>query len=1034
MKVKEHSLIILSLFLMLFVCIGSVSALENQIDDISENEVIGISESPELLTAGASDDAEGMLCDENVISSDNSEGYLNVASPDNGTFKALQEKINNAQAGDIIVLENDYANNDGFDTDGISISKAITIDGNGYAIDALLNGSAFQINSSGVTIQNIVFKNNYNDQYGGAVYWIGDGGLLTNCSFFNCSANCSGGALYCEGADFVLGNCSFFNCSASFDGVYGGGAVYLLGEHAILGNCSFSNCSAGLGGAVYFNSDGGILGNCSFSNCSAFAGAVSFFGDYGVLDDCSFDLCSGSFGAGGVNWQGAGGVLDNCSFVNCSSGCEGGAVAWEADDGVLTNCSFINCTSRSTIHPAYGGAVFWCNDGGALANCSFIHCSADSFGGAVCWMQYGGVLGNCSFVNCSAGDYGGAVAWDLDGSVGAVLGNCSFVNCFANYGGGIYIDGGVLGNCSFADCIGNYDGGAIYLCGDEGVLDNCSFVSCFAGRYGGAVYWDGANGVLGNCSFTGCRASFDGDYGGGAVYWDDIGGILANSSFVNCSVDYDGGAVYWNAADGVLGNCAFVNCSASQGSAVYSSGEDIVSIENNWWASNNPDWDRLIFGLGAPSSYAVLTGFADKETIETKSKAVLSYEFVNENNDTLFIPLRPIELSATGGKLDNASGYVGNDLFTTGFSSNETGDFNITASVDNQKIIIKVTVSFKAINVDAPDVEKYYGGNERFVVNVTDYMGNPLENKSVSIVLNGATYNRTTDANGTASIGLNLNSGVYNVTTTVDNITVDSTVTVKSTVNGTDIVKVFRNATAFYATFLDSEGNCLANGTMITFNINGVFYNRTVGENGLAKLNINLEQGNYVITSMNTITGENAANNVTVIARLVENRDIVKYYRNASQYTVKVLGDDGSPVGAGETVKFNINGVFYERETNESGIAKLNINLQPGDYVITAEYKNCRISNNITVLLVLSAENLTKNYGTKDQFVATLVDGQGSPYANQTVTFNINGVFYNRTTDSSGQAKLNINLMPGEYIITSSYNGTNVANTVTVKS
>ena len=71
-------------------------------------------------------------------------------------------------------------------------------------------------------------------------------------------------------------------------------------------------------------------------------------------------------------------------------------------------------------------------------------------------------------------------------------------------------------------------------------------------------------------------------------------------------------------------------------------------------------------------------------------------------------------------------------------------------------------------------------------------------------------------------------------------------------------------------------------------------------------------------------------------------------------------------------------------------------------------------------------------YGTKDQFVATLVDGQGKPYPKQTVTFNINGVFYNRVTESSGQAKLNINLMAGEYIITSTYNGCNIANKITI--
>ena len=337
------------------------------------------------------------------------------------------------------------------------------------------------------------------------------------------------------------------------------------------------------------------------------------------------------------------------------------------------------------------------------------------------------------------------------------------------------------------------------------------------------------------------------------------------------------------------------------------------------------------------------------------------------------------------------------------------------------------------IVVDAPDVEKYFKGSERFVVNVTDNKGNPISNKSVNITINGRSYIKTTDENGSASIALGLNSGTYNVTTIVDNETFDSVVSILPTVNGTDVVKVYKNGTQYYATFYDSEGNYLKNGTAVKFNINGVIYDRKVsGDKGLAKLNINLPEGEYVITAMNLETGENGVNNITVISKLIENKDITKYYRNATQYTVKVLGDDGNPVGAGENVTFNINGVFYTRTTNESGIAKLNLNLPPGDYVITAEYKGCKVSNNIKVLPVLSAEDITMKYRDGTKFVATLVDGQGKPYAEQTVQFNINGVLYNRVTDSSGQAKLNINLIAGQYIITSSYNGANIANTVTV--
>ena len=107
--------------------------------------------------------------------------------------------------------------------------------------------------------------------------------------------------------------------------------------------------------------------------------------------------------------------------------------------------------------------------------------------------------------------------------------------------------------------------------------------------------------------------------------------------------------------------------------------------------------------------------------------------------------------------------------------------------------------------------------------------------------------------------------------------------------------------------------------------------------------------GSYIITSMNTITGKNAANNVTVIPKMIENSDITKYYKNETQYTVKALGDDGKAAGAGETVTFNVNGVLYNRTTNESGIDKLNINLQPEEYIITSSYNCANVANTIKV-------------------------------------------------------------------------------------
>ena len=277
-------------------------------------------------------------------------------------------------------------------------------------------------------------------------------------------------------------------------------------------------------------------------------------------------------------------------------------------------------------------------------------------------------------------------------------------------------------------------------------------------------------------------------------------------------------------------------------------------------------------------------------------------------------------------------------------------------------------------------------------------------------------------------------SGIYADDKTI-NIVVENIIVINKndipTIIGNNITKIYKNDTQYYVTLFDVNNKTLAN-TTVTFHVNNAYYSRTTDFNGRAKLNINLNPGNYTITSENTVTREVITNMIIVLPNIVENRDLEKYCRNNSQYVVKILNGDGTPAKANETVTFNINGVFYNRTTNETGHAKLNINLNPGEYIITAEYKGCKVSNKIKVKSILSAEDLTKKYGTPDQFKAKLVDGEGNPLANTNVTFNINGVFYNRTTDSDGIAKLNIRLMPGEYIITSSYNECYISNKITV--
>ena len=254
-----------------------------------------------------------------------------------------------------------------------------------------------------------------------------------------------------------------------------------------------------------------------------------------------------------------------------------------------------------------------------------------------------------------------------------------------------------------------------------------------------------------------------------------------------------------------------------------------------------------------------------------------------------------------------------------------------------------------------------------------------------------------------------------------------------SSIVSDDLTKYYQNGSQFEATFFDKEGNPLANAE-ISFVINGIYYDRTTNDQGLAIISINLGPGSYEIISINNVTGEKVINSILVLSTIVDNENIVMYYKNGTKYTATVLDGNGNPL-AGVDVTFNINGVMYTRVTNEYGVASLNINLDPNTYIITVIGPDGLMrSNNVTVLpTIVDNENIVMYYKNGTKYTATVLDGNGNPLAGVDVTFNVNGVMYTCVSDDNGVASLNINLIPGKYIITViGPNGLMRSNTITV--
>ena len=355
---------------------------------------------------------------------------------------------------------------------------------------------------------------------------------------------------------------------------------------------------------------------------------------------------------------------------------------------------------------------------------------------------------------------------------------------------------------------------------------------------------------------------------------------------------------------------------------------------------------------------------------------------------------------------------------------------------EKQELKANFTVDInKKVNLNISDIVMIYKDGTRMIAVLTDYLGNPIANATLYFTINGKTYVKTTDDKGTASMGLNLVSKVYDATISYngsdkyDAVSKNITVTINPTIISEDLVKMYQNATRFYAKFTDSTGKALAN-SEVRFNIHGVFYTKTTNKDGVADLGIMLRPGTYILTAYNPVTGEEKGFNITVKSLIVQN-DLTKYYLNASRFQATIYNKDGS-LAVNKEVTFNINGVFYTKTTDENGVASLGIALRPGSYIITTIFDGLAMGNNVVVIPTLVTKDLNMKYLDGSDFTAQTLDGQGKPLSNQNVSFNVNGVFYHKVTDENGVASLKIRLMSGEYIITSYWNDFQTGNTIKI--
>ena len=717
-------------------------------------------------------------------------------------------------------------------------------------------------------------------------------------------------------------------------------------------------------------------------------------------------------------------VLKNIDFKNSSCHGDGGAIY---NSGA--NCSIISCTFVNDSCYGNGGAIY--NSG---ANCS---------------------INSCDFINCSAiDDDGGGAIFNYNGA------NCIIISCTFNSdmaprsygGGGIYNYKGANCNiisCTFINCSQNNYGGSIRNWGTNCSISSCTFINCSAG---GAIFNDNSeNCIITSCTFINCSEwSFN---GGGAAIFNSEGDNcrIIFCTFINCSIQTSigggAGAIYNSGANCSIISCDFINCSASviDGAAIFNKGDinSIVdsifilnkntfggcddSVFNNcwcWFGNNASNYDTKLYDY--IDSWLFLDATSTPVAgVEGKSSIVFNLKLYNSTSKLITTPDIPnlpdmvFDLSATNGYLSKYSAHLGETVI---FTSTIDKDGNIKASYCGASYSVTIT----SLNLEAPDVTKYYNGSERFVVTLSDSAHKPVSNKNVSITIDGVTTSGVTDNAGQFSIPLDLKPGNYIVTSSYNGVIVRSNVNITSTVEFGNVEGAYKDVT-FDATILDSSGKPVK-GKDVEIKVGNLNFTVVSDSNDVVRVSPDLDAGNYVMTVTNPVTGEVKSSDV-VISKASSTISISSStFAHGVTLSATILPGNIS----GEVV-FTINGKqdYSEDVVNSKSSITLR-NMDSGKYTAVVTFKgnanyNASTSSQITFDVdeydyVISAPDVTKDYGGPEKFNITLTKNN-APIANANVKITLNDVDYTKTTDKNGKISMDIsNLDAGVYGVVVKYN------------
>ncbi|WP_019268816.1 hypothetical protein [Methanobrevibacter smithii] len=515
------------------------------------------------------------------------------------------------------------------------------------------------------------------------------------------------------------------------------------------------------------------------------------------------------------------------------------------------------------------------------------------------------------------------------------------------------------------------------------------------------------------------------------------------SNFNGCL--FDGGNVEFRGNTITVGNSSFYNNKVIIVNNDNQKGN--LDFNYNYWNNNNPK-NMIDTTANVKLNYWIVKHLSAENLFNDSYKVVISYKLFDGSNykdyDVRYVPIKPVRFILITSKGSNSldSGTLINDIFE--FINTANDDRNVVVSfTDNTKLNITLYNQHKVdTNIDLSQKTAKIGDIVEINVNIKDNKtGLAVDFGIVEIYLNNKliSSNNVTGLAISKSITVDESKSFYNISVIYkgNNKYADSSnsailrissIPLETVIISKDLTKYYKNGSQFDVVLKDVLGNVLV-GKIVKITINGVTYNKITNDKGEARLSINLFPGVYNITVLfedddNYVKSLNT-NKIVVLSKI-----ITKFVDN-NKFIVKLVNDDGTPK-TNASLAIIANGVQYNRITNGSGEARLNVRLNPNNYIFAVTDGQEVVSSSVNVLSTIETSDISMFYKDGTKYSVKLCDLDGNIMPNKNVAITINGVTYNKVTDSNGVAYLNINLNPGTYSVWATYGDKTVCNTVSI--